>query len=259
MRIALEGKTAWITGAGSGIGRSAAIALSEAGARVALSGRRSESLEETLATVQVCNGEGIVAPINITDSDAVLAAAERIRVELGDIDILVNSAGINLPKRRYSEMEIGDWHTVIDANLNGAYNCIHAVLSRMRDRGDGLIINVSSWAGRHDSYVAGPAYSASKHGLSSMAATINLEEGRYGIRCCSLEPAEVATEILDRRPIPVSDAERVRMLQPNDLGETIRFIAEMPTHVCLNAVLISPTWNRSHMGGSDFFPGPPAR
>ena len=148
---------------------------------------------------------------------------------------------------------------VIDANLNGAYTCIHGVLSRMRDRGAGLIINVSSWAGRHDSYVAGPAYSASKHAMSSMAATINLEEGRYGIRCCSLEPAEVATEILDRRPIPVSDAERVRMLQPNDLGETIRFIAEMPAHACLNAVLISPTWNRSHMGGSDFFPGPPAR
>ena len=74
---------------------------------------------------------------------------------------------------------------------------------------------------------------------------------------CSLEPAEVATEILDRRPIPVSDAERARMLQPNDLGETIRFVAEMPAHVCLNEVLISPTWNRSHMGGPDFFPGLP--
>ena len=249
----------WITGAGSGIGRAAAIALAEAGARVALSGRRSTPLEETLVMVQDLDSKGIVAPINITDGQTVLAAAERIRVELGGIDILVNSAGINLPKRRYSEMEIGDWQMVIDANLNGAYNCIHAVLPHMRDRGGGLIINVSSWAGRHDSYVAGPAYSASKHAMSSMAATINLEEGRYGIRCCSLEPAEVATEILDKRPIPVSDAERARMLQPNDLGETIRFVAEMPAHVCLNAVLISPTWNRSHMGGSDFFPGPPAR
>jgi len=247
----------WITGAGSGIGRAAAIALAEAGARVALSGRRSEPLEETLAAVQSLDSEGIVVPINITDSQTVLAAADRIRVELGGIDILVNSAGINLPKRRYSEMEIGDWQTVIDANLNGAYNCIHAVLPHMRDRGDGLIINVSSWAGRHDSYVGGPAYGASKHAMSSMAATINLEEGRYGIRCCSLEPAEVATEILDMRPIPVTDAERARMLQPNDLGETIRFIAEMPAHVCLNEVLISPTWNRSHMGGPNFFPGPP--
>jgi NADP-dependent 3-hydroxy acid dehydrogenase YdfG len=196
--------------------------------------------------------------VDVADSEAVLAAAENIRVELGEIDILVNSAGINLPKRRYSEMKLGDWQMVIDANLNGAYNCIHAVLPHMRNRGDGLIINVSSWAGRHDSYVAGPAYGASKHALSSMTATINLEEGRYGIRCCSLEPAEVATEILDRRPVPVSDEERTRMLQPDDLGETIRFIAEMPAHVCLNEVLISPTWNRSHMGGPDWFPGPPS-
>ncbi len=91
-----------------------------------------------------------------------------------------------------------------------------------------------------------------------MTAALNVEEGRYGIRCCSLEPAEVATEILDRRPIPVADEERPRMLQPDDLGETIRFIAEMPAHVCLNEVLVSPTWNRSHFGGSDWYPGLPS-
>ena len=253
MKISLEGKTAWITGAGSGIGRAAVTALVKAGVKVGLSGRRHEPLKETLAAIQSLNGEGILAPVNVADSEAV-----KIRAELGEIDILVNSAGLNLPKRRYSEMGVGDWQMVIDVNLNGAYNCIYAVLPHMRDRGDGLIINVSSWAGRHDSYVAGPAYGASKHAMSSMTATINLEEGRNGIRCCSLEPAEVATEILDRRPIPVADIERARMLQPDDLGETIRFIAEMPAHVCLNEVLISPTWNRSHMGGSDWFPGPPS-
>ena len=199
-----------------------------------------------------------MVPIDVADSDAVLVAADKIRAELNQIDILINSAGLNLPKRRYSEMKIGDWQKVIDANLNGAYNCIFAVLPEMRDRGDGLIVNVSSWAGRHDSFVAGPAYGASKFAMSSMTATLNLEEGRYGIRCCSLEPAEVATEILDRRPIPVMDEERARMLQPDDLGETIRFIAEMPAHVCLNEVLISPTWNRSHFGGSDWYPGLPS-
>ena len=258
MKISLEGKTVWITGAGSGIGRAAVNSLVRAGARVALSGRRVDPLEKTLEMIQSINGSGIVVPIDVADSEAVLVAADKIRTELNQIDILINSAGLNLPKRRYSEMKIGDWQKVIDANLNGAYNCIYAVLPEMRDRGDGLIINVSSWAGRHDSFVAGPAYGASKFAMSSMTATINLEEGRYGIRCCSLEPAEVATEILDRRPIPVADEERVRMLQPDDLGETIRFIAEMPAHVCLNEVLISPTWNRSHFGGSDWYPGLPS-
>ena len=258
MKISLEGKTVWITGAGSGIGRAAVNSLVRAGARVALSGRRVDPLEKTLEMVQSIKGSGIVVPVDVADSDAVLVAADKIRAELNQIDILINSAGLNLPKRRYREMKIGDWQKVIDANLNGAYNCIFAVLPEMRDRGDGLIVNVSSWAGRHDSFVAGPAYGASKFAMSSMTATINLEEGRYGIRCCSLEPAEVATEILDRRPIPVPDEERARMLQPDDLGETIRFIAEMPAHVCLNEVLVSPTWNRSHFGGSDWYPGLPS-
>ena len=258
MKISIEGKTVWVTGAGSGIGRAAVNSLVRAGARIALSGRRVDPLEKTLEMIQSINGSGIVIPLDVADSEAVLVAADKIRTELNQIDILINSAGLNLPKRRYSEMKIGDWQKVIDANLNGAYNCIYAVLPEMRDRGDGLIINVSSWAGRHDSFVAGPAYGASKFAMSSMTATLNLEEGRYGIRCCSLEPAEVATEILDRRPIPVPDEERARMLQPDDLGETIRFIAEMPAHVCLNEVLISPTWNRSHFGGSDWYPGLPS-
>ncbi len=257
MKNSLEGKTVWITGAGSGIGRAAVNSLVQAGARVALSGRRVDPLEKVLKMIRSINGSGIVVPVDVADSEAVLVAAAKIRAELNQIDILINSAGINLPKRRYSEMKIGDWRKVIDTNLNGAYNCIFAVLPEMRDRGDGLIVNVSSWAGRHDSFVAGPAYGASKFAMSSMTATINLEEGRYGIRCCSLEPAEVATEILDRRPIPVAGEERARMLQPDDLGETIRFIAEMPAHVCLNEVLISPTWNRSHFGGSDWYPGLP--
>ncbi len=258
MKISIEGKTVWVTGAGSGIGRAAVNSLVRAGARIALSGRRVDPLEKTLEMIQSINGSGLVVPLDVADSEAVLVAADKIRTELNQIDILINSAGLNLPKRRYSEMKIGDWQKVIDANLNGAYNCIYAVLPEMRDRGDGLIINVSSWAGRHDSFVAGPAYGASKFAMSSMTATLNLEEGRYGIRCCSLEPAEVATEILDRRPIPVADEERARMLQPDDLGETIRFIAEMPAHVCLNEVLVSPTWNRSHFGGSDWYPGLPS-
>ena len=127
----------------------------------------------------------------------------------------------------------------------------------MRARRDGLIINISSWAGRYDSYIAGPAYGASKHGLSSMSATLNLEEGRYGVRSCCIEPAEVATEILDRRPVPVPESERQKMLQAEDLAETVRFVVEMPAHGCLNEIVISPTWNRAHMGDKDQYPGPP--
>ena len=256
MSGSLEGKVAWITGGGTGIGRAAGKALSMAGASVTLSGRRKAVLDEALAEALVGPGKGVVLPLDVADPASVQSAAEQIRTELGEIDILVNSAGLNLAHRRYHQMSVEDWQRVIAANLNGAFYCTHAVLPGMRERRDGLIINISSWAGRYDSYIAGPAYGASKHGLSSMSATLNLEEGRYGIRCCCIEPAEVATEILDQRPVPVSEVDRQRMLQVEDLGETIRFVAEMPAHVCLNEIVISPTWNRAHMGDEDQYPGP---
>jgi NADP-dependent 3-hydroxy acid dehydrogenase YdfG len=253
----LDGKVAWVTGGGSGIGRAGAEALAAAGARVAVSGRRQDALDAVIAAIADAGGEAVAVPLDVMDADAVAAAHRRIVDDLGTVDILVNSAGLNVGKRRYREMSVADWHLVIDANLNGSYHCIHAVLPDMRRQRDGLIVNISSWAGRHNSFVAGPAYGAAKHAVSAMSATINIEEGRYGIRCCCIEPAEVATEILDRRPVPVSQEDRARMLQAEDLGATIRFVAEAPAHVCFNDILISPTWNRAYIGGPDQFPGPP--
>jgi NADP-dependent 3-hydroxy acid dehydrogenase YdfG len=133
---------------------------------------------------------------------------------------------------------------VVDINLNGAFNVTHAVLPYMRQQGDGLIINVSSWAGRYDSYLTGPAYNATKHGLLAMSAHLNLEEGKHGIRGTTICPGEVNTPILDKRPVPVPQEEKDRMLQEGDLGETILFVARMPAHACVNEILISPTHNR---------------
>lgn len=253
----LAGKVAWVTGGGTGIGRAGAEALAAAGARVAVSGRRPEPLEDAARAITAAGGEAMALPLDVMDADGVAAAAASIAKAFGDVDILVCSAGLNVGKRRYHEMSVADWHLVIDANLNGVYHCIHAVLPAMRKQRDGLLITISSWAGRHNSYIAGGAYGAAKHAVSAMSATINIEEGRYGIRSCCIEPAEVATEILDRRPVPVSAEERARMLQPEDLGATIRFVAEMPAHVCVNDILISPTWNRAYIGGPDHYPGPP--
>ena len=186
MSHSLEGKVVWITGGGTGIGRAAAKVLSRIGARVALSGRRKSALDDTLKELTGGPGAGLALPLDVADTASVEAAAKEIQASLGEVDILVNSAGLNLAKRRYHEMSVEDWQQVIATNLNGAFHCIHAVLPAMRARRDGLIINISSWAGRYDSYIAGPAYGASKHGLSSMSATLNLEEGRYGVRSCCI-------------------------------------------------------------------------
>lgn len=110
-----------------------------------------------------------------------------------------------------------------------------------------MVINVSSWAGVHHPKLTGPAYNGSKHAVVAMTETINMEDGVHGIRACSLCPAEVSTPILDTRPSPPSAEERGRMLQPDDLGRTIRFIAELPPGVCINQLIVSPTWNRMYV------------
>ena len=242
----LQGAVAWITGAGSGIGRAAALALGGAGGAVVLSGRRPDSLDETAEAVRAAGGVAEALPLDVSDSDAVAAAAAGIADRRGRLDILVNNAGANVLERHFSVLAPDAWDRLVGVNLNGAFYCVHAVLPAMRRQGRGLIINIASWAGRHVSHVSGPAYTAAKHGMLALNGSINMEEGRHGIRACGICPGEVVTPILDHRPVPVGAADRARMLQPEDLGETLLFVARMPPHVCLNEILISPTWNRSY-------------
>ena len=131
--------------------------------------------------------------------------------------------------------------------FDGSFYTIHAVLPAMRATKYGLIINVLSWAGVFHPKLTGAAYDGSKHAVTAMTETINMEECANGIRACAICTAEVATPIMDRRPVPPSSQDRARMLQPEDLGNTIRFIAEMPAHACINQLIISPTWNRMYV------------
>lgn len=245
----LTGTVSWVTGAGSGIGRAGAMALAKAGSTVVLSGRRAEPLDEVAQAISAAGGTAGTAPLDVSDAEAVGMVAGEIIRDHGRLDILVNSAGMNVPNRHWPDTDPAAWASVVDINLTGAFNVTHAVLAQMREQGDGLILNVSSWAGRYDSYLTGPAYNAAKHGVVAMSAHLNLEEGRHGVRACALCPGEVNTPILDKRPVPVPQEEKDRMLQEDDLGETILFVARMPKHVCLNEILISPTWNRLHMAG----------
>ena len=240
----LANKVAWITGGGTGIGAVAAERLAEDGAAVILSGRRKDVLDEVAARIAGQGGTASALPVDVADGAAMAAAAQEIRDAHGRIDILVHSAGTNILNRSWSKIDEAGWNLIVDINLNGSYNAVQAVLPAMREAGGGLLILVSSWAGRYDTLLTGPAYNATKHGMRAMAAHLNLEEGRNGIRCCTIMPGEVNTPILDKRPIPVPAEERVRMMQPEDMGETIRFVARLHPRVCVNEILISPTWNR---------------
>ena len=229
----LDGKVAWITGAGTGIGRAGAEALAAAGMKVVLSGRRLEKLEEVANTIASSPGEAIVEPLDVADRAAVDGVAARLTERFGRLDVLVNSAGLNVLERHWDKLTPEGFDKVVAINLNGAFYCCHAAMPLMRAQGDGLIVNLSSWAGVRHSFLTGPAYGASKFGLGALTENINIEEGENGIRASAICPGEVATEILDKRPIPVSDADKARMVQAEEMGEIILFLARLPARACI--------------------------
>ena len=241
----ISDKVAWITGAGTGIGEGGAVALAEAGVKVVLSGRRQDKLEEVAGR---CGSNASIEVLDVSDKEAVFEVADRIVKDHGKIDILVASAGINMKKRNWHNVSLEDWDSVIRIDLDGAFYCCKAVLPSMKEQRDGLIINISSWAGKHVGIVTGPAYTAAKHAMNAMNESLNMENCQFGIRACAICPGEVATPILDNRPIPVSEEDRSKMVQSEDCGDVIRFLAELPAHVCINDLTISPTWNRGYIG-----------
>jgi NADP-dependent 3-hydroxy acid dehydrogenase YdfG len=240
----LTGKVAWVTGAGSGIGQAAAIALARDGASVVLTGRRAEPLQATARTI---GNSAVVEAVDMADAATVMAVGARIKAKFGRLDVMVNNAGVNVVERRWKELDLARAKAMIDGNLTSALNGVMAALPMMRAQGDGLIVNVSSVAGRRVGYMSGPLYVTAKHAVCAMTETINLEEGPNGIRATAVCPGEVATPILDQRPVPVSAEDRAKMLQSADLGEIILFLARLPKHVCINDLMVTPTWNRGNI------------
>jgi len=237
-------RVAWVTGGGSGIGEAGAEALAADGWTVVVSGRRKEALGAVVARIASGGGKAEAIALDVSRANDVSKAAEQILATHGRIDLLVNSAGINVPKRSWADMELEGWDRLVEINLNGVLYCMRAVLPAMRAQRDGCIINVASWAGRHVSKMPGPAYTTTKHAVLALTHSFNMDECVNGLRACCLSPGEVATPILKLRPVVPSEQEQARMLQPEDLGRTIAFVAGMPPRVCMNEILISPTWNR---------------
>jgi NADP-dependent 3-hydroxy acid dehydrogenase YdfG len=237
-------RVAWVTGGGTGIGAAGAEALAADGWTVVVSGRRKAPLDAVVEKIRKAGGEAEAIPLDVAVAADVEEVAEQILAKHGRIDLQVNSAGVNVQKRRWADMELEGWNQLVEINLNGVLYCMRAVLPAMRKQRDGSIINVSSWAGRHVSKMPGPAYTTTKHAVLALTHSFNMDECVNGLRACCLMPGEVATPILKLRPVVPSEEEQAKMLQPEDLGRTIAFVASMPPRVCMNEILISPTWNR---------------
>ena len=243
----IDGKIAWVTGAGSGIGEAAASTLAGAGAHVVLTGRRKEPLEAVAAAIRGNGGKATVQAADLTRATAVDQVAAAIEAQFGRLDILVNNAGINIPDRDWQRLTSDGIDTLIHGNLSSAFYVVRAVLPMMRAQKDGVMVHTSSWAGRFVGPVPGPGYIAAKHGVVAMSHSINLEECANGIRSTVICPNEVATPIMQLRDPPELPETMARMIQPEDMGELILFIARQPPHICLNEIVISPTHNRTYL------------
>ena len=246
-------KVVWITGAGSGIGRAVARMFAAEGASLVLIGRRAYKLKSVHDEVCASGGRGEVLVLDVCRRDQVETAAAGLLARHQRVDVLVNNAGLNVRGRKLNALTGEDWDQVIQTNLTGAFNMIHAVLPAMRRQKDGLIVNVSSMAARRVSGIAGTAYTASKHGMNGLSLSVSAEEGGNGIRCTALMPGVVNTEILEKRAVTYSADERARMVQPEDIAQAVRFLALLPGRSTVPEMQLVPTLSRVPKPGETMF------
>lgn len=240
MAGALDGKIAWVTGAGSGIGRATALALAGAGASVVLSGRKIGALEESAGLMAGLGPLPEIEPLDIADPAAARAVADRIMARFGCLDIYVGAAGYNIPQRRWSDLSGEAASGIINTNLSGAYNATSAALGKMRPRGEGLLIHIASWSGKRVAIHSGPAYTAAKFGLVAMSESLNLEVALEGIRSTVIAPGGVDTPLLDNLPAPLSPDDRAKLLHPEDCAALVLHVATLPAHVRIDEIVVTP-------------------
>lgn len=230
-------KTAVITGAGSGVGQAVAVALAKAGWRVALIGRRRAAL---LATAKAAGKNALACPCDISRPDAVSKTAAAIFKKFKTVDVLVNAAGTNAPKRSLRELSPRDYHRMLDTNLNGAYYCTQTFLPAMRAQKSGTVVNIVSDAAKQASAKAGPAYVMSKFGLAGLTQSINAEEREHGIRACAIFPGDIDTPLLELRPHPPSPEARQKMLTADDVARCALLAISLPARAIVEEILIRP-------------------
>lgn len=237
--MTLKGRTALISGGGTGIGWAIAQALAGAGAQVVIGGRREGQLKEVAATWKKTPAIRYHR-LNVSHRGSVHQWVDWAMNEFGQIDILVNSAGVNIKDRSMAVMDPNEWDRILSINATGTYNCMQAILPHMRDRKSGLIVNISSVSGKRPAALGGIAYNASKFAVTGLGLSAANEENVHGIRVTNVYPGEVNTPILEQRPTPVSEEHRQAILQPEDVGQLVLAIAMLPPRAHVPEIVIKP-------------------
>lgn len=236
----MSDRIVWVTGAGSGMGRAAALRAGAAGWTVALTGRRVEALRETAAQIESAGGSAIVAQADVQDLDSLRDAYDRIRENDGCVAALVLSAGLNARDRSWADQSMAEFQRIVQTNLTAVAATIDIALPQLRQAG-GTVVVISSVAGWRFAPHAGVAYSASKSALAALCESLNAQEAASGVRACHLCPGDVDTDFLTLRPQVPGDEARSVMLTPDDVGRAVQFVLDSPAHVRINELVITPT------------------
>jgi NAD(P)-dependent dehydrogenase (short-subunit alcohol dehydrogenase family) len=235
----MTGRVAVIVGGGGGIGTAIAARLGAAGCRIALLDLDRQALDAAMEALAL-GDSAMAAPMDVTDIEQVRAAARSVEGRFGHVDMLVNSAGTNTKQRTLDDITPEQWNQVIDVNLNGAFHCVHAFLPLLRRNG-GTVVTIVSGAAHLTSAGAGTHYCASKRALLAFTESINLEQGKYGVRACAISPGEVDTPLIEKRPRAPSSERRAAMLQPADVAEAVYFVVSRPAKVTVSDLIIWPS------------------
>ena len=233
-------KNAVVTGAGSGVGQAVALALIKQGWRVAIVGRRTQTLQETIQLAGPHQDQLVAFACDLGKSEAVQKLGQEILAQFGAVEVLVNAAGTNAPKRALEVLSLEDYHAMMDTNLNGAYYITQAFLPAMRAQKSGTIVHIVSDAGKQASPKAGPAYVMSKFGLAGLTQSINAEERGNGIRATAIFPGDIDTPLLDKRPSPPPAEARAKMMRAEDVAECAMLAIHLPSRAIVEELIVRP-------------------
>lgn len=239
--MTLKNKVAVVTGASSGIGKAIAEKLSEKGCKVAMASRSKGKLEK----IQSQLPGSMVAEMDVSNTDSVVAAFKKVRENFGEVDILVNCAGV-MPLSYLKNRHLDEWLETIEVNVKGSLRCINEVLPSMKEKNSGHIVNIASVDGK-EVYPGGAVYGASKAALIALSTAMRMElSPEFNIRVTAIEPGTVDTDLRE----DITDEELLEdkdyggdepKLKPEHIADAVLYALQQPETVNVNELLIKPT------------------
>ena len=240
------GKTALVTGAGTGVGKAVALAFLKDGYRVALAGRRKELLEQTAKEAGPNGRNALVVPTDVGKPEQVKALFARIQQEFGRLDALFNNAGGNAPGVAFEDLPFEKWQSVVDVNLTGMFLCAQAAFRLMKDQNPrgGRIINNGSISA-HTPRPGSAPYTATKHGVTGLTKTISLDGRNYDIACGQIDIGNAISPMTERMAQGVKQANGTvapePRMDPVHVGNAVVFMANLPLDVNVLTMTIMAT------------------